>query len=188
MLACHDPEDLLKTAARAIAAGPGGQAVIDELPVPVYSIDTEGRVTYWNRACIEFAGREPRVGQDRWTISEKLFGGTGEPLLGEDCPMAQAIKTGQPVRDVVAIAERADGTRRAFRPYPTPLFDGSGTLIGAVNMLIDVTDEQSAALREQAHRCRRLADATYDRATSKALGEMASGYEKTADRLEARKG
>ena len=51
-----------------------------------------------------------------------------------------------PIRDVVAIAERPDGSRVAFRPYPTPLFDPPGNFTGAVNMLIDVTDEQSDAL------------------------------------------
>ena len=39
-----------------------------------------------------------------------------------------------------AIAERPDGSRIAFRPYPTPLFDADGNLIGAVNMLIDVSE------------------------------------------------
>jgi hypothetical protein len=97
--------------------------------------------------------------------------------------MAQAIKLRKPVRDAIAIAERPDGSRVAFRPYPTPLFDRDGRLTGAVNMLIDVTQEQSDALHEQAERCRRLADATYDRATSKVLGEMASSFDKSADEL-----
>ena len=80
-----------------------------------------------------------------------------------------------PIRDIIAIAERPDGTRVAFRPYPTPLFDPSGAFTGAVNMLIDVTDEQSEALHEQAERCRRLADAIYDREINEVLGDMAEG-------------
>jgi PAS domain-containing protein len=43
-----------------------------------------------------------------------------------------------------AVAERPDGTRVPFEPYPTPLFDASGDLIGAVNMLIDITDRKHA--------------------------------------------
>jgi len=50
-------------------------------------------------------------------------------------------------------------------------------------MLIDVTNEQSEALLEQAERCRRLAGATYDRETSRVLDEMASGFAKAADDL-----
>ena len=97
--------------------------------------------------------------------------------------MAEAIKQRRPIRNNIAIAERPDRTRVAFKPYPTPLFDRDGKLTGAINMLIDVTAEQSEALHEQAERCRRLADATYDRATSKILGDMASSFDKTADDL-----
>ena len=50
-------------------------------------------------------------------------------------------------------------------------------------MLIDVTEEQSHALHEQAERCRRLAEATYDRATSEVLGQMADGFDRTANNL-----
>jgi len=183
MLARQDPEYFLNAAVSAIAGGPQCRSKIDEIPVPVYTTDSEGLVTYWNRACAELAGREPVAGQDRWRVTSRLFTTTGEPVADEDCPMALAIKTRQPVRDVVAIAERPDGTRFAFRPYPTPLFDDEGKFIGALNMLVDVTDEQSGVLHEQAERCRRLARATYDRATSKVLGEMASEYEKIAHRL-----
>ena len=183
MLARHDPDQLLDSALNALSGGPDCGAVLDELPVPIYTTDATGAVTYWNRACVDFAGREPRLGQDRWCVTWQLYTTAGERLLHEDCPMAQAIKLRKPVRDAIAIAERPDGSRVAFRPYPTPLFDRDGRLTGAVNMLIDVTQEQSDALHEQAERCRRLADATYDRATSKVLGEMASSFDKSADEL-----
>ena len=52
-------------------------------------------------------------------------------------------------------------------------------------MLIDVTEEQSEALHEQAERCRRLALAMYDRTTSAVLGSMAEGFERTAANLRA---
>ena len=187
MLARHDPEDLLDTTLNALAAGPECHAMLDELPVPIYTTDAAGRVTYWNGACVAFAGREPKLGEDRWCVTWQLYTTTGEPLRHKDCPMAQAIRQKRPIRDAVAIAERPDGSRVAFKPYPTPLFDDQGKLTGAVNLLIDVTDEQSEALHEQAERCRRLAEATYDRVTSKVLGDMATGYEKTADDLAGKK-
>lgn len=183
MLARTDPEHLLDAALTALATGPESRAMLDELPVPIYTTDANGRVTYWNRACISFAGREPQLGEDRWCVTWQLFTTNGEPLRHEECPMAQAIKHRKPIRDSIAIAERPDRSRVAFKPYPTPLFDKDGTFVGAVNMLIDVTDEQSEALHEQAERCRRLADATYDRATNELLGNMAQGFDKTADRL-----
>jgi hypothetical protein len=94
--------------------------------------------------------------------------------------MAEAVRASQPVRGAVAIAQRPDGSRIAFTPYPTPLFDEDGKLTGAINMLIDVSEEQSVALADQANRCRRLADATYHREISDVLGAMANDYERTA--------
>ncbi|MFL6733872.1 MAG: PAS domain-containing protein [Sphingomicrobium sp.] len=187
MLARPDPEKLLDSALSALATGPECRHMLDELAVPIYTTDPTGAVTYWNRACVDFAGREPQLGKDRWCVTWQLYTTTGEPLRHEECPMAQAIEQKRPIRDVIAIAERPDRTRVAFRPYPTPLFDRDGNLTGAVNMLVDVTNEQTEALYEQAERCRRLADATYDRATSKVLGEMATGFEKTADDLNVKR-
>src|SRR6476661_3390346 len=128
------------------------------------------------------------LGQDRWCVTWQLFTTAGDPLSHADCPMAQAIRERRPVRDAIAIAERPDGSRVAFRPYPTPLFDEQGNFTGAVNMLVDVSDEQAAALHEQAERCRRLACATYDRETSKVLGNMAEGFDRTADNLGVKRG
>ena len=58
-----------------------------------------------------------------------------------------------------AIAERPDGTRVPFIPYPTPLFDSTGALIGAVTTLVDITDRHVAEsrIRESEARYRTLA-------------------------------
>jgi signal transduction histidine kinase len=88
-------------------------------------------------------------------------------------------------RHTSAIAKRPDGSRRAFRPYPTPLLDEDGQLVGAVNVLIDVTDEQSDALQEQADRCRRLAGALYSRESNTVLNQMAEQFERSAADLKA---
>ena len=41
--------------------------------------------------------------------------------------MAIALKENRPVRGYEAIAERPDGTRVSFVPYPTPLRDATAT-------------------------------------------------------------
>jgi PAS domain S-box-containing protein len=179
------PETILDDAILAMTAGQDRAALFDQLPVPVYTTDAEGAVTYWNRACVQFAGREPQLGSDRWCVTWKIFTTTGEFLPHDQCPMATAIREQRVVRDEVAIAERPDGSRRAFRPYPTPMFAADGSLLGAVNMLIDVTDEQSDALQEQAARCRRLAGKLYSRESTTVLELMATQFERTADKLRA---
>ncbi|WP_262269108.1 hypothetical protein [Microvirga yunnanensis] len=39
---------------------------------------------------------------------------------------------------VLAEAERPEGTRVHFMPFPTPLHDAEDQLVGAVNVLIDL--------------------------------------------------
>jgi PAS domain S-box-containing protein len=176
-------EEYLDTALGALTAGDACPSVLDKLPVPIYTTDATGAVTYWNRACVEFAGRMPMLGEDRWCVTWEIYTTAGDRLPHDQCPMADAIRQQRPIRGKVAIAMRPDGTRRAFTPYPTPIFDDEGKLVGAVNMLIDVSNEQADVLAEQAKRCRRLADATYDRQTCGVLSAMADQFAETAAQL-----
>jgi len=116
--------------------------MIDALPAVVYTTDTEGRITHFNPAAVEFAGRVPDLSKDRWCVSWKLFHADGSPLPHDECPMAMTLKEGSPVRGVEAIAERPDGTRVWFMPYPTPLHDAEGKVVGGINMLVDVTERK----------------------------------------------
>jgi len=48
------------------------------------------------------------------------------------------------VRGLEAILERADGTRIPVVPYPTPLRDATGTIVGVVNMTVDISERRQA--------------------------------------------
>ena len=121
--------------------GPDLDALLAALPVAIYTTDAEGRVTFYNEAAATLAGRRPVLGQDEWCVTWRLHRPDGTPLPHDQCPMAVALRERRPVRGVVAMAERPDGTRIPFAPYPTPLFDAQGTLLGAVNMLVDLSTQ-----------------------------------------------
>lgn len=181
-------ESLLNQAISAVEAG--GDALLsalDALPAPIYVTDADGIITHFNAACIDFAGRRPVVGQDRWCVTWKLYTDEGEPLPHESCPMADAILQRRCVRGVVAVAERPDGTRVIFRPYPTPIFNRDGDLRCAVNVLIDITDSRQAeSLRAQAEKCRWHARWIGDERASKALKNLAEEYDAKAAQLTKR--
>jgi PAS domain S-box-containing protein len=122
-----------------------GAELLEALPVAIYTTDADGRITFYNRAAAEFWGHCPEVGS-RWCGSWRLYWPDGRPLPHDECPMAIALKEGREVRGVEAIAERPDGTRVRFMPYPTPLRDPSGRLVGAINLLMDITDRHDADL------------------------------------------
>jgi PAS domain-containing protein len=179
------PEEMVGLAIAAARHGETElQQVLRALPAPIYVTDADGWITFYNRACIGFTGRTPTVGKDRWCVTWKLYGEDGAYLPHEHCPMAVAIKEKRAVRGAVAAAERPDGTRVMFTPYPTPLIGEDGDIVGAVNILIDVTDHrQAGALRAQAMRCRRLAQSLTDRQAVDTLLVMASEYDAKAQSL-----
>ena len=98
---------------------------------------------------MELAGRTPAIGSDEWCVTWKLFRPDGTPLPHEQCPMAVALKEGRPMRGAEAVAERPDGTRVPFIPYPTPLRDADGKVVGAINMLVDVSERKQAETQQR---------------------------------------
>jgi PAS domain S-box-containing protein len=121
-----------------------GTELLEALPVAIYTTDADGRITFYNRAAAELWGHHPELGSSWWCGSWRIYWPDGRPLPHNECPMAIALKEGREVRGVEAIAERPDGTRVRFCPYPTPLRDPSGRLVGAINLLMDVTERHDA--------------------------------------------
>jgi PAS domain S-box-containing protein len=124
------------------------QQLLQALPAAVYTTDSEGRITFYNEAAAEFAGRRPELGE-LWCVTWRLYNADGSRLPHDECPMAIALKENRPVRGAEAIAERPDGTRRWFAPYPTPLRDSAGKMTGAINMLVDITERKEAERQQK---------------------------------------
>jgi PAS domain S-box-containing protein len=125
--------------------------VLENMGVAVYTTDAQGRITFFNEEAAALWGRRPEIRVDRWCGSMRVFWPDGSPMPLDASPVAQALQTGKPVRSHEAIAERPDGTRVNFVPYPTPVFDTKGNLTGVVNVLVDITGRKRAesALQEQ---------------------------------------
>jgi PAS domain S-box-containing protein len=125
--------------------------MLEAFPAAIYTTDAEGRITFFNEAAAEFAGRRPVLGSDLWCVSWKLYRADGSPLPREESPMAYAVKERRPTHGLVEmIAERPDGVRIPFIPYATPLFDSERRFVGVVAMLVDISERKRAEESQKA--------------------------------------
>ncbi|MFG0329726.1 MAG: PAS domain S-box protein [Phycisphaerales bacterium] len=132
--------------------------VVSAVPAAIYTCDQEGRVTLFNEASVKLWGREPVIGKDLWCGSWKIYSPNGEPMPLDTCPMAVALREGRRIRDAEIVVERPDGTRRQVLANPEPLYDAHGRQVGAINMLLDVTERNLAieALRRSEEQMRAM--------------------------------
>jgi two-component system, sensor histidine kinase PdtaS len=140
----------------ADAATPMGEwhfrRLLEKLPAGAYTCDADGLITYFNPQAVELWGRAPALNDpvDRFCGSFKLFATDGSPIAHDQCWMALALTKNEAYNGQAIVIERPDGRRLTVLAHANPIHDASGTLLGAVNVLVDISDRQRTerALRE----------------------------------------
>ena len=155
--------------------------LLQALPAAIYVTDAAGRITFYNEAAAELWGQRPELGKSEFTASWKLLAPGGTRLPHDQCPMALALRNEQPSSGIEAVAERADGSRVLFLAYPRPLFDQSGALTGAINMLVDITERRRAEL--DARRLAAIVASSDDAILAKDLNGVIVTWNEGAERL-----
>jgi PAS domain S-box-containing protein len=151
------------------------------LPVAVYMTDPEGRITYFNEAAERLWGQKPTMGVTQWCDSGKLYWPNGRAMAHAECPMAQTLKRGESVGAMEAVIERPDGSRVRFIPYPTLLTDESGNVSGAINVLVEVSQQRDSEL--EAARLAAIVSSSDDAIVSKTLDGIVTSWNAAACRI-----
>jgi len=166
---------------RAKATGVPPSGLLDKLPVAVYTCDEQGFITSFNHAAESLWGRAPQVGKDKWHGFINIFRINGTPVSPEETAIAITIKTGHAITGEELIMERPDGLRLNIIPHPAPLYNDAGIITGAINTLIDVTEQRKMESRQ--HRLAAIVESSEDAVVSKTLDGIITSWNKTAEKM-----
>lgn len=130
--------------------------LLEKLPAAAYTCDRQGLIRYFNRLAVELWGRKPKLNDpvDRFCGSFRLFTPDGVPIRHDECWMARTLRENREYYGHEIVIERADGSRLTVLAHATPFRDDRGQLLGAVNILVDITN-----LRRAEHQAREAQEA-----------------------------
>lgn len=116
------------------------------LPVAVYTCDASGKILFFNEIAVKLWGCRPNIRDEslKFCACYKVWTMDGTFVSPEQTPMALALKTGQPFRNVESIVQRPDGEKFYASVNVDPLFDEDGKVKGAINIFQDITNIKQA--------------------------------------------
>ncbi|MGH8313794.1 MAG: ATP-binding protein [Steroidobacterales bacterium] len=135
---------------RLASVSPRGMAefrrLLDRLPTAAYTCDADGLITYFNSHAVSVWGREPRLNDsvDRFCGSFRLYAADGAAITHAECWMALALKERKEFNGQEIVIERPDGRRVTVLAHANPICGETGELMGAVNVLVDITERKRA--------------------------------------------
>lgn len=150
-LAEVDPARIGESPARAalLRLSPGSaefHRMLENLPVGAYTCDAAGLITYYNPRAVELWGRAPKLNHpdDRFCGSFALFTTHGAPIAHADCWMALALRERREYSHEEILIRRPNGDEVVAMAHANPFVDDNGTLVGAINVLVDITNRKYA--------------------------------------------
>jgi diguanylate cyclase (GGDEF)-like protein/PAS domain S-box-containing protein len=121
--------------------------ILDNLYDGVYLADPDRRITYWNSGAERITGYRPdeavgRRCQDNFLVH---VDDKGNSLCLNGCPLSWTMANGKPMEAEVYLQHR-DGYRVPISIRASPIRDGKGQVVGAVEVFSD--NSRAAAMAE----------------------------------------
>ena len=139
------------------------RGILGAIPAAAYTCDESGQITYFNPIAEAVWGRAPRLrdATERYCGSHRLYSADGARIRHEECWMALALLHGKAYHGHAIVIERPDGTRTVGKAHAHPLRNSQGQIVGALNLLADITGLSGAeAGHSKPHPASRACSAT----------------------------
>jgi diguanylate cyclase (GGDEF)-like protein/PAS domain S-box-containing protein len=125
----------------AVLSAPLHKTIVDNMSDGVYYVDTERRITYWNRGAQRLTGYRAaevvgRLCNENFLVHVDT---EGRPLCKLGCPLLATLQDGEP-REALVWLRHANGSRRPVQVRVAPIqAEGSSAVVGAVETFTDAT-------------------------------------------------
>jgi PAS domain S-box-containing protein len=121
--------------------------LLGALPAAIHTTDTAGRITFYNNAAADLWGVSPELGRAKCSDLGRLYYPDGTLVPVDECPTKVCLTERRAMQGREALFERPDGKRIPIIPYPAPLTDEKGDVVGVVSMKIDITERKRTEAR-----------------------------------------
>lgn len=162
--------------------------LMEAVPAAIYTIDMEGRITFYNSAASQLWGYQPQIGEHFSSGPLKIYSPDGSVLAFDLTSMAINLREQWEVKEEEMIIERPGGERVHVLSHPSPIFNEQGEMTGAINTLVDLSEKKQGeqVLAENEDKYRRLSEnleqTVEERISS--LGRSQDRFHKMTDEVE----
>ncbi len=132
------------------------EEILDNLYDPLYFVDRQRRITFWNKAAEQLTGftSEEVLGKSCGDDVLKHIDAQGILLCENDCPATKCMEEGEGL-EVDVFAHHKDGHLIPVSLRINPIRDDSGEVVGAVELFNDRSPK--IAMMERMKECEELA-------------------------------
>ncbi len=118
--------------------------LIENLPVATYTCDADGYLRQFNKVAVQLWGYTPEINNKKWWDAMKIADADGNSIPILNSPMSITLTEKVAVMGSEIIIERPDGTKSNVLSNSQPILDSNNKLVGAINTLIDITEERKS--------------------------------------------
>jgi diguanylate cyclase (GGDEF)-like protein/PAS domain S-box-containing protein len=119
--------------------------LLDNLHDGVYFVNRDREIIYWNKGAERITGYAEKdvVGSHCWDNILMHVDTMGNSLCQDGCPLAKVILSGGEIKSEIFLSHK-DGHRVPVAVRVTPITNGEGKVIGAVELFSDNTEKITA--------------------------------------------